>query len=461
VKPPDDDTIDPAAEPGSPQGSVQVGGYVLRVGGAAGTILERGAQSAGGTESLAWALQAPASGEERKGAVEQVAGTVEEASAVTAKVERALTLGKGMAEGRALDPEQLSLEVDSLLGLLERLDREGRWEEALRLARAVSTVVSLLKRWAALLRTLRAALRASEKLGDLDGLAWAKHELGTLQVTVGDVGGAERNLHEALEIRDRLGDRRGLAATSRNMQVLCEQLRQMLRERKLVQRRGRWSPVLLSPLLLAIFAAVALAVGGVTGGVLAKGGEGGGGGGKDGPTTKTDDPPPQLLSVTVTGSGTISSEPPGISCGVGATAASRPKPPETRFAATGSTEVTPEGEVSELGAETSEGETGAGDTVEPRTEDELTEPEVEEPGTEEPGGKEEGGEDGDEEGSAGEGSETSCSHAFDPGETVVLTAESESSSVEFSESCTPLGETQCSVTLDQAQEVTVTFETID
>ncbi len=99
------------------------------------------------------------------------------------------------------------------------------------MARALATLLMLLKRWADLLRTLRSALRAAEQLDDQEAIAWAKHELGTLRLAAGDLEGADRDLCQAREIRERIGDRRGLAATERNMAVLCKRLRAMLHEK--------------------------------------------------------------------------------------------------------------------------------------------------------------------------------------------------------------------------------------
>lgn len=453
MKPPGEEqsSVDAGSDP--PIGTVEAGGYLLRVGDAAGTIVER-VGGEGTAEQPRPSVDGPG---KPPSAIDAATGAVDDAAAVTAKVERAVALGKGVAEGQAFDPEQLSLEVDSLLGLLERLDRQGRAEEVLRLARALSTVVSLLKRWVALLRALRAALRASEKLGDLDGLAWAKHELGTLHLVTGDVAGAERCLREALATRERLGDRRGMAATSRNTQALCERLRQMLRERKLVQHSSRL-PIPQRPLLLACLAAALLLLGGAAGAVLAKGGgsDSSAAGAEEARATNAGGPA-TLLSLTVVGPGSVSSEPPGIECDAANAAAYVPgdRGTEARLAATGSIR---EGEIEKPTTEepTTEEPTTEEPTVEePTTEEPTTEePTTEEPGTEDPGVEPTPEEEGEAKGSP----TTSCGHRFDAGEAVLLTAEpAASSSVEFSGDCVPQGETECRVTMDQAREVTVVF----
>lgn len=250
------------------RGSLAVGGYVLDLGSTAGTVVQRAPVPGGareGDESLERAFdeQEPEGG---SGAA-IAAGVVDDASEVTAKIERAVALGKAVAESKALSPEQLALEAGSLIDLLGRLDRQERFKEALRLARALVNLLMLLRRWVALLRALRAALRAGEKLGDLAAVGWAKHELGTLRLAAGDVNGAELSLREAQEIRERIGDRRGLAATTRNLQALCERLREMLREEELVRAGAQSSPVLRPLILAALF--VLLFGGGVAAGVIA------------------------------------------------------------------------------------------------------------------------------------------------------------------------------------------------
>lgn len=248
----------------SPLNEVAVGPYLLTIGSPAGTTLRgTSADAEEESRSLADAFDTVAAPSEPAGSVATaVTDLTDEAADATSRVEQALALGKGISEGRTLDPAQLGLEVDTLLDLLGRLDREGKHEDALRLARALSKLYALLRRWAGLLR----ALRTVEKFSDLKGVAWAKHELGTLQLAAGDVQGAEENLDEARRLREQIGDRRDLAATEHNLQVQCEQLRQMLRQKELVRPTPR-PPIPHLPLLIAL--AALLLASGVGAGVIA------------------------------------------------------------------------------------------------------------------------------------------------------------------------------------------------
>src|SRR5688572_11521255 len=185
-------------------GTVGLGRYAIEVGVPGGTTISRSADAADGdVSSLARALETggkPA-GRERT-VIEGLGDVVDDASDVTTKTERAVTLFRGLAEGNVLDPEQLTVELDAMLALPDRLDREGGGREALRLAGALAGLLALVRRWSALVRSLLVALQAAEKLDDLSAIAWAKHELGTLQVAAEDAAGAARRLGEAREIRE-------------------------------------------------------------------------------------------------------------------------------------------------------------------------------------------------------------------------------------------------------------------
>jgi tetratricopeptide (TPR) repeat protein len=247
--------------------SVAVGPYLLEVGGDAGTLVEKGGSDRSAeTKALREALEEPEA-EERAPAIE---AEVDEAGEATTKVEQAISLFKGVSEGHALSPDQLALEVGTLLNCLERLDRKKEYKKALQLARALANLLMLLKRWSALLETLRIGLRAGKELGDPAAIAWAKHELGTLHLAAGDVEGADRCLNQAREIRERIGDRRGLAATERNMQALCDRLRSMLRNEELIRHSPPRTARLLS--LAGLF--VVLFGGGVAAGVMVGGDSG-------------------------------------------------------------------------------------------------------------------------------------------------------------------------------------------
>jgi hypothetical protein len=188
---------------------------------------------------------------------------VGDASEVSGKVERVVALFTEIAEGRR-DPASINDEVDALCDLLQRLDRDGRWEEALRVARALAMLLALLGRWIELVHSLQVAVGAAERLTDDIGKAWALHEQGTWQLVAGNHAEADELLGKARDLRARSGDRRELAMTERNLQGLCRALRAELHTHQSWVER-----MLKSPLPAGVLAVLLLLAGGAAGAIVA------------------------------------------------------------------------------------------------------------------------------------------------------------------------------------------------
>jgi Divergent InlB B-repeat domain len=252
---------------------LDVGGFDLEIGASAGTSVSPAPAMAPRAEpDLGRALDevedATADAQATLGTA--VTEAVDEAAEVTSQVERATELFEMFAKDRTLDPMQFRGEIDSLLDRLAQLDRSGKLAEALRLARALEKLLALIKRWQALGQTLTTAVRAAHGLDDPHSVAWVRHELGTLQLAAGDPVAADRNLSAARELRQQLGDHAALRVTEGNLQSLCHELRQQLRDGRLRQRKGR-APGRVPLALLVAGAVVLLLVGGVAGAVIAGG----------------------------------------------------------------------------------------------------------------------------------------------------------------------------------------------
>ena len=180
-------------------GRVQIGRFVLEIGAPAGTRADPAPATIGADPTdLAVALSQPGPSD-ALGAAEESIG---EAASVTGRVEHALELFTAVAQGR-VDRAVVLKEVDVLLGVLERLDREGRYDDVFRLARALASLLALLMRWVALVQAVRLALKAARALGDSAGEGWARHELGTLSLGAEDAQAANSELKEALRLRRR------------------------------------------------------------------------------------------------------------------------------------------------------------------------------------------------------------------------------------------------------------------
>jgi len=299
-------------------GSVRVGAYALEVGPQTGSFAQFQPERERDRErELRDALA-----EKPEGPLEPVVETLEEledtADAVTNRIEHAHTLFRAAVEGRLLDRDLLIGEVGSLLGLLQRLDKAGRYEEELRLAKALHGLLVLALRWLELVRSLRMVLRAARRAGDEAGQAWALNELGVLHLCAGDAKRAAEHLEEALAIEERIGDAAGRCAARHNLDCARRDVARssQLRRRLVAAAAG-------ALVLFAAGAAVGLALGGT--------------GGDDvteavpttdertttdettdettTDTTTTEAPPELTLEVVVDGSGTVDSADGTIACG--------------------------------------------------------------------------------------------------------------------------------------------------
>jgi hypothetical protein len=201
-------------------------------------------------------------------ATESFEAVLGDASEASGKVERIIGLFTEIAEGRR-DPASISDEVDALCGLVQRLDRDGRWEESLRVARALAMLLALLGRWIQLLHSLQVAVGAAKRLMDDSGKAWALHEQGTWQLVANEHAEADELLGKARDLRERIGDRRGQAMTERNLQALCRVLRAELHTWPDPPPKSLLERMLESPLLVVVLAVLLLVVGGAAGAIIA------------------------------------------------------------------------------------------------------------------------------------------------------------------------------------------------
>ncbi len=258
------DANDPPTRPEVERERVKVGSYVLVVGDPAGMEIKAAAGQAKPTALVKAVAQAEQEPELPRTGVDPVGGAVDDAAEVTSKIELALSLFTQIVDG-GLDRAAIGGEVEALLDLLGRLDREERWEEALQVARALVKLLMLLERWLQLLQSLRTALRAAKRFDDLVGEAWALHEQGTLYLAAEKHVDAASLLSEAHDLRYRLEDTHGLTITDHNLQVLCKTLQARLHESSL----RRWlERIVERPVTALIFAMSLLLLSGVAGAVI-------------------------------------------------------------------------------------------------------------------------------------------------------------------------------------------------
>ena len=313
---------DSARDPHGISKTVEVCEFRLDIGAPTGMAIslppEAVAQKDNQADLTAALAQEDRDDQDRHGAVAKIDDASRKSDDITTQVERADSLWIGLATDR-LSVSAVNNEIDTLLAVLQRLDQAGHFDDQLRLARALSRVLAVALRWIDLLRSLRALLAAAKHRRDGHAKAWALHELGTLRLAAGDLVRADDALTEASELRQALGDARGLAATERNLSVLCRTLRRWVREGRLVDRKDRarrpraWWPirgvVRRTALLVIGIICLVLILGGV---VLA--------------ATHHKHPRATLVART-DGQGHIVSRPAGIDCPTTCTAHFRPSTP--------------------------------------------------------------------------------------------------------------------------------------
>jgi DNA-binding SARP family transcriptional activator len=110
-----------------------------------------------------------------------------------------------------------------MLGLFTQAIASGNDEYVWQIAWTLSPFLYRRNRWHEGIGIQRQSLRAAQRLGDRAGLGHAHYELGRMLVNLGDFGGAQPHLAEALEVFSRLGDRPSQATVHQGFGALFEQ----------------------------------------------------------------------------------------------------------------------------------------------------------------------------------------------------------------------------------------------
>ena len=249
-------------------GTVTVGAFVLDVAAAGGTRIYAAAPSAAAdVTSLRHALNGAEStidevvergAAEADEEVDRLPESLEKASTFTDRVEQAVNIATAIAEGRVTDVVE---QIDGVLDLADRLHRAGRYEDELRVLRALYRAVVLTLRWVAVIEVLRRAYSAACAYADTHATGWVTHELGTLSVVSGDRERGVRLLEQAQTLRRSADDGQGLDATNHNLAVASRRRIGLLR---LVRRPKR------AATLLSAATAIVLLAGGASLAVLAE-----------------------------------------------------------------------------------------------------------------------------------------------------------------------------------------------
>lgn len=134
--------------------------------------------------------------------------------------ERALAYFSSWIEKNKRAHKGVLQETIAIQNILKWAVKAGRWEEVIKLGRAVEDTLILGGRWDAWEHTLQWMLKAGRALGRIAAVGFALHQLGTRALGLEQKSAAESYLREALNVRESLGDEAGAAVTRNNLDIL-------------------------------------------------------------------------------------------------------------------------------------------------------------------------------------------------------------------------------------------------
>lgn len=123
-----------------------------------------------------------------------------------------------------LSQQPVSALVEESSGLLihtiKNAGERNKWREVIQLGRALEKFMVFYKRWQTWSDILNLILTAAKALNDSKIQAWALHQLGSRALYLGHANEAKTFLSQALNIRQAIGDKAGMAITQHNINTL-------------------------------------------------------------------------------------------------------------------------------------------------------------------------------------------------------------------------------------------------
>jgi uncharacterized protein DUF4062/centrosomal CEP192-like protein/NB-ARC domain-containing protein len=124
------------------------------------------------------------------------------------------------AEEQRRDHRRVEESSSALLSVFNWALRNGRWDEAKRLGKALDVALTLSGRWEAWGQVLRQVGEGAAAVGDEETAAWVLHQQGSRALCLGDNETARRYLTEAMERRAAMGDHAAASVTRHNLDWL-------------------------------------------------------------------------------------------------------------------------------------------------------------------------------------------------------------------------------------------------
>lgn len=114
-------------------------------------------------------------------------------------------------------PNFVITEVDAIMEMLAWGVRNQQWQEVLNLSLAAEPSLIVTKLWGLWHQVLVYTFQSAQHLNDKAVLAWALHQQGTRALCLQEYTQARKNLEQALQLRQQLGDTQGIALTRANL----------------------------------------------------------------------------------------------------------------------------------------------------------------------------------------------------------------------------------------------------
>jgi len=149
-----------------------------------------------------------------------LAQSLQKAWDLTPWIEHSLASLISWAEDQRQTPLHLLEESKAILQAMEWAIKASRWQDVLRLGRAIEGALILSGRWDAWAQVLRWMLQAARSLNDRATEAWGLHQFGTRDFCLGKIQEARFSLTQALRIRESIGDKAGAEITRHNLNLL-------------------------------------------------------------------------------------------------------------------------------------------------------------------------------------------------------------------------------------------------
>ncbi|NEO85004.1 MAG: hypothetical protein F6J87_12240 [Spirulina sp. SIO3F2] len=110
--------------------------------------------------------------------------------------------------------------ADAVLQTLKLAAEAGQWSEVLYLSQLFDKPLWLSRQWGMWEQVLQWQLQAAQVIGNPTATALALHQLGTRSLCLDDSLSANAYLHQALELREAIGDNVGASITRHNLGLL-------------------------------------------------------------------------------------------------------------------------------------------------------------------------------------------------------------------------------------------------